>query len=120
MTIFPITALAPTLAMAQDAAASEASAPQPTRLRFGLVGQWTGALGYRDYQTERLFEIPVTTTIEAVPDGVTLVRRSLFDDGPDKPVWITTISLDDPALGTTTSAACGPGDRWRLRPKPCA
>ena len=80
-------------------------APAPTDLRLSLVGRWTGALGYRDYQSDRLFEIPVTTTIEALPDGVTLIRRSLFDDGPDKPVWITTVSLDDRTAATATSAA---------------
>lgn len=40
-----------------------------------------------------------------MPDGLTQIRRSLFDDGPDKPVWITTVSLDDRAAGTVTSAA---------------
>lgn len=81
------------------------TAPSATELRAGLAGQWTGALGYRDYQSDRLFEIPVTTTIEALPDGVTIIRRSLFDDGPANPVWITSVSLDDPTAGTTTSAS---------------
>jgi hypothetical protein len=80
-------------------------APSATDLRAGLAGAWSGALGYRDYQSNQLFEIPVTTTIEQVPDGLTQIRRSLFDDGPDKPVWITTVSLDDRAAGTVTSAA---------------
>jgi hypothetical protein len=85
---------------------SQAQAPSPsaTELRQGLTGSWSGALGYRDYKTDRLSEIPVTTTIEVLPDGVTMIRRSLFDDGPNKPVWITTVSLDDPAAGTSTSA----------------
>jgi hypothetical protein len=84
---------------------AQADTPSPTDLRLSLVGRWSGALGYRDYQSNRLFEIPVTTTIEALPDGLTLIRRSLFDDGPDKPVWITTVSLDDRAAATVTSAA---------------
>ena len=79
--------------------------PSPTDLRAGLAGDWTGALGYRDYQSDRLFEIPVRTTIEALPDGATIVRRSLFDDGPANPVWITTVSLDDPEAGASTSAS---------------
>lgn len=89
--------------LAGPAVAQEA--PSATDLRAGLAGSWSGALGYRDYQSNRLFEIPVTTTIEQVPDGLTQIRRSLFDDGPDKPVWITTVSLDDRAAGTVTSAA---------------
>lgn len=84
---------------------AQADAPSPTDLRLSLVGRWSGALGYRDYQSNRLFEIPVTTTIEALPDRLTLIRRSLFDDGPDKPVWITTVSLDDRTAATVTSAA---------------
>ena len=79
--------------------------PTATELRLGLVGRWTGALGYRDYQSDRLFEIPVTTTITTPGDGVTQVRQSLFDDGPSNPVWITTVSLDDPAAETSTSAS---------------
>jgi hypothetical protein len=90
--------LTPVGAMAQ-------SQPTATELRLGLVGQWSGALGYRDYQTDQLFEIPVTTTIATPGDGATLVRQSLFDDGPDKPVWITSVSLDDPAAGTSMSAS---------------
>lgn len=38
------------------------------------------------------------------------MRQSLFDDGPDKPVWITTVSLDDPAAGTLTSASFRAGN----------
>ena len=98
LAVFALTLFLPVAAEAQDA-------PSATGLRLGLAGQWSGALGYRDYQSDRLFEIPVATAIETPGDGATLIRRSLFDDGPDKPVWITTVSLDDPAAGTSTSAS---------------
>ena len=98
LTAFALTLLLPVVAEAQDA-------PSATGLRLGLTGQWSGALGYRDYQTDQLFEIPVVTAIRTPGDGATLIRQSLFDDGPDKPVWITTVSLDDPAAGTSTSAS---------------
>lgn len=98
LTVFALTLLLPAGAEAQ-------TAPSATELRLGLSGQWSGALGYRDYQTDRLFEIPVVTAIETPGDGATLIRRSLFDDGPGKPVWITTVSLDDPVAGTSTSAS---------------
>jgi hypothetical protein len=81
------------------------TAPTPTELRLGLVGRWTGALGYRDYQTDQLFELPVATAISSPGDGATLIRQSLFDDGPNNPVWITTVSLDDVAAATATSAS---------------
>jgi hypothetical protein len=110
-------AMAPSVALAaandgpsaQAPAADSATAP----LR-SLVGRWSGALGYRDYQSDRLFEIPVTTTIVQVADGVTQIRTSLFDDGPDTPVWITTTSLLDEAAGTVTSASYRSGQSVAL------
>jgi hypothetical protein len=81
------------------------AAPSPAALQSGLAGRWTGALGYRDYQTDELFEIPVSTTVVQVADGVTQVRISLFDDGPARPVWITTTSLQNEAAGTVSSAS---------------
>jgi hypothetical protein len=85
--------------------AAQTGAPTPVELQRSLTGRWNGALGYRDYQTNELFEIPVSTTIVQVPDGVTQVRTSLFDDGPANPVWITSVSLHDAAAGTVTSAS---------------
>lgn len=101
----PLRLLAPLLLTLAAAPALAQETPSPTQLRAGLSGQWTGALGYRDYQSDRLFEIPVTTTIEALPDDATIIRRSLFDDGPANPVWITTVSLDDAQAGASTSAS---------------
>jgi len=85
--------------------AAQTGAPTPVELQRSLTGRWNGALGYRDSQTNELFEIPVSTTIVQVPDGVTQVRTSLFDDGPANPVWITSVSLHDAAAGTVTSAS---------------
>lgn len=56
-----------------------------------MAGSWDGALGYRDYQSNELFELPVKTDIRSVPDGVTIVRTSTYDDGPQTGmVWITS------------------------------
>ncbi|ADL02443.1 hypothetical protein [Brevundimonas subvibrioides] len=103
-----------TLLILTPCAALAQSQPTATQLRLGLVGQWSGALGYRDYQSDRMFEIPVTTTITTPGDGATQVRQSLFDDGPDKPVWITTVSLDDLAAGTSTAASFRAGNAPEL------
>lgn len=66
--------------------------PAVTELLRSLDGEWSGALGYRDYQSNRLFELPVRTWIENVPDGATQVRRSLYDEGPGlAPVWIVSL-----------------------------
>lgn len=78
-------------------ATQPAPAPSVGELRQGLAGSWTGALGYRDYQSNRLFELPVATTIAAVPDGETQVRTSRFDEGAGQaPVWITSVSRARP------------------------
>tara|TARA_R110002167_G_scaffold14430_10_gene58665 strand:- start:2439 stop:3035 length:597 start_codon:yes stop_codon:yes gene_type:complete len=107
-------ALAPaSLAVCQsrDTVSADAAiaAPSPAALQRDLAGRWAGALGYRDYQTDELFEIPVSTTVVQVPDGVTQVRTALFDDGPAKPVWITTTSLQDEAAGTVSSTSSRAG-----------
>ena len=83
-----------------------ATPPSAASLEAGLAGQWQGALGYRDYQTDKLFELPVKTEIRALGDGVTIIRVSAFDDGPKAgTVYITTVSLHDPKAGTVTSAS---------------
>jgi len=110
MTLRRLLAAAFALWLLTPVTVSAQTAPTATELRLGLVGRWAGALGYRDYQSNQLFEIPVTTTITTPGDGTTLVRQALFDDGPDKPVWITTVSLDDPAAGTSTSASFRAGN----------
>jgi len=102
------------LSLVLPLAAQAQTSPSATDLRLGLVGRWSGALGYRDYQTDQLFEIPVQTTITTPGDGATQLRQSLFDDGPDKPVWITTVSLDDIEAGTSTSASFRAGQRPEL------
>ncbi|MGJ3628751.1 hypothetical protein AB5I41_20975 [Sphingomonas sp. MMS24-JH45] len=72
-----------------------AASPEPVTIasvRHGLAGTWAGKLEYRDYRAGRWFGIPVVTTIEAIGDGRTLVRKSVFDDGPKVgAVYITSI-----------------------------
>ena len=107
--------LAAALHLAAAPAPAAATAATAAQLRAGLVGQWTGALGYRDYQSDRLFELPLRTTITAVPDGATLVRTSAFDDGPKAgTVWITTVELDDAKAGTVASASFRKGRKGEL------
>ena len=82
--------------------------PSIAVLRGGLAGEWRGALGYRDYRSNELFELPVQTRIEAVPDGVTEIRRSVFDEGARRaPVWIVTVSQAEGDRVTSTSYRAG-------------
>jgi hypothetical protein len=84
---------------------SHAAEVTAAALRAAMAGTWQGALGYRDYESNKLFELPVRTVIVQEADGVTQVRRSRFDEGPGQaPVWITTVSMDDAKAATVSSA----------------
>jgi hypothetical protein len=102
----PILCLAAALLLAGPAAA----APSAAELQGALAGSWKGALGYRDYQDNKLYELPVQTQVTAIGDGVSVLRVSTFDDGPSVgAVQITSASLFDPAAGTVTSATLRKG-----------
>ena len=96
---------AATIAFAMLLAAAPApAAPDPVSLEAGLAGRWQGTLGYRDYQSDKLQEIPMATRIEALPDNATIIRISSFDDGPKVGnVYITTATLFDSKAGTAAS-----------------
>ena len=102
----PTAILAAVLFLAGPAVA----APSAAELQAALAGDWKGALGYRNYQGDKLMELPVQTGVTAVGDGVSVLRTSVFDDGPSAgAVRITTASLFDPAAGTVTSASLRKG-----------
>jgi len=83
------------LAGAGPASAQEPAAPLTlAQARLSLAGQWRGELQYRDYQSNEWVGIPVSVTVEPVGDGVTLLRRAVFDDGPKRgAVYITSLEM---------------------------
>lgn len=84
--------------MAQPAQVDVATA------RASLAGRWEGSLEYLDYGANKWFGIPVKTLVEDQGDGVTIIRKSDFDDGPTVGnVRITSVELFDPAAGTVTT-----------------
>lgn len=90
------------------AVAIATASPPPAQLQAGLAGQWTGALGYRDYQTDKLEEIPVATEFRSVGDGVTLIGVSTYDDGPRVgSVYITSVQHFAGDSATTATARKG-------------
>ena len=98
------------IALAAVALPSGAPAPTPAALESGLAGRWRGALGYRDYQSNKLEELPVVTEIRAIGDGVSIVRVSMFDDGPKTgTVTITTAALYDDKAGTVSEVSLRKG-----------
>lgn len=84
-------------------------------LRLAMAGQWEGKLEYLDYSANRWFGIPMRVLIEDQGDGVTLIRKADFDDGPKVGiVRITTVELFDPATGKETSASFRKGRETSL------
>lgn len=98
----------PSLAQNGPAATPATVAPTIAALRAGLAGAWRGALGYRDYRSDALVELPVQTRIDAVPDGITEVRFSVFDEGARRAaVRITTVSQVEGNRVTSVSFRAG-------------
>jgi hypothetical protein len=86
------------------------AAPLPFDLQAGLSGKWTGSLGYRDYQSNKLFELAIKTDIQALPDKATVIRVTAFDDGPKVGlVYITSASLYDAAKSTVATTTLRKG-----------
>jgi hypothetical protein len=80
--------------------------------RASLAGNWEGSLEYLDYGANKWFGIPVKTVVEDQGDGVTMIRKSDFDDGPKVGnVRITSVELFDPAAGTVTTGTFRKGRR---------
>ena len=93
---------------AVQAPAGPVPVPPVAEIRKSLAGEWAGALGYRDYQSNELFELPVKTVVENVPDGVTQYRRSLFDEGSRRaPVWIASLSQQEGDVLVTATLRAG-------------
>ena len=87
-------------------AAPMEAANSAVALQAGLTGHWSGALQYRDYQSDQLTSLPVATEIRVLTDGATEIEVSAFDDGPKSgTVFITTVSLFDPKSEAVRSAS---------------
>ncbi|MBU4436303.1 MAG: hypothetical protein KKC14_18025 [Alphaproteobacteria bacterium] len=84
-------------------------------LRLATAGRWEGKLEYLDYGANRWFGLPMKLLIEDGGDGVTLIRKADFDDGPKVgAVRITTVDLLDTATRKETSASFRKGRETSL------
>ena len=62
--------------------------------RISTAGKWEGELQYLDYQSNDWQGIPMQKHVEAIGDGVTIIERATFDDGPKVGnVYISSISI---------------------------
>ncbi|MEO0688890.1 MAG: hypothetical protein AAFY51_01190 [Pseudomonadota bacterium] len=72
---------------------------------ISLAGKWSGELQYRDYQSDELESITVAVTMEALPDGETIIQRYDYSD-PGFQVYITSlITVKDDVLAGATARA---------------
>jgi hypothetical protein len=102
-------------AVASSSLFAQSNPPSAEALERSLAGSWKGALEYRDYQSNRKFELPVTTTISVGADNATITRLSAFDDGPTTGlVYITTVSLYEPVAADGIKGATRPGAPSRM------
>lgn len=100
---FALVAAAVAALFAAAPARAEPAAAQP--LLLGLAGEWTGALEYRDYQTNALTALPVETTIAVGADGRTILRTARFSEGGTQPdVYITSLAGFDARSGLYETA----------------
>jgi hypothetical protein len=83
-------------------------------LEATLTGCWSGVLQYRDYQSNRMVELPMHTKIVAVGDHRTFLRESGFDDGANKIVYITTLTQFSPTGDSVTYATSRAGTPLEL------
>lgn len=87
------------------ACATQAQTPLTAeQLLNGLAGDWQGALGYRDYQSNQLFELPVTTNIRRADGGHATIQTSRFVEGNRPDVYIVSMSAFDSASGLYETA----------------
>ena len=91
---------------ATSAVAQTPPQPTPAKLESGLSGQWTGTLTYRDYQSDKMVDLPMRADYRALDDGATVINIATFDDGPKAGnVIITTVELFNLKTGTVDNVA---------------
>lgn len=78
----------------------------PQQALLSLQGEWTGALEYRDYQSDQWFGLPVSRTVTLLEDKATVLETSRYDDGPKTGiVYIYSLSAFEPDGKTLASAS---------------
>lgn len=88
------------------ASAAHAADLTPQQALLRLEGEWSGALEYRDYQSDKWFALPVSRTVKVLEDKTTVLETSRYDDGPQTGiVYIYSLSGFEPDGRTLASAS---------------
>jgi len=94
------------LAIPMTVAAQTPVQPTVAALEAGLSGLWAGTLSYRDYQTDKMVDLPMRAEYRALDDGATVINFATFDDGPKAgAVIVTTVELFNLKLGMVDNVA---------------
>lgn len=84
-----------TLACFGGAGQASPSSSSRDQIYSALIGEWTGTLEYRDFQTNERVVLPTWLEIEHSQDGASLRFSYMYDDGPSKTVTeVSTITID--------------------------
>ncbi len=87
----------------QSATAPQIASPVPLeKLYKAFVGNWTGELEYRDYQSDQHVKLPTWLDVTLSPDGRGLQFHYLYDDGPNKVVEEVSAITIDPQISMFT------------------
>ena len=71
------------------------SAQSRDRMYAAVIGEWTGTLEYRDFQSNERVVLPTWLQVERSEDGTSLTFSYTYDDGPSKTVTeVSTIAID--------------------------
>lgn len=83
----------------QSAPAPQTASPVPLeRVYQAFVGNWTGELEYRDYQSDQHVKLPTWLDVTVSPDGRGLQFHYLYDEGPNKVVEEVSAVTIDPQM----------------------
>jgi hypothetical protein len=81
----------------QTAVKSAAKSSQIEQIDANLLGSWTGHLQYRDFQSDKLVNLPTWLEVTSAADQKSLLFAYTYDDGPSKVVLErSTVTLDIP------------------------
>ncbi len=72
-----------------------------------FVGDWTGQLEYRDYQSDERVFLPTWLTTKSSSDGRALTFAYVYDDGPTKVVRESSVLTLFPQANSATVSSGG-------------
>lgn len=107
--------LSPLFAPPLTVAPANPSSEVPAQYR-PFLGQWTGVLEYRDFQSDARVQLPTWLEVSFDPDTQSLLFLYIYDDGPSKIVKeLSRVTIDSKlSVFTVTSDRDKSSDSYRV------